>query len=77
QAQARQLSASAPGKDLSQALDEPGLWTLAAADAGADRTQAPELAQALFALAQRAWAMSELIGRRHFSHAGENRSVGA
>lgn len=75
--QARQLGAAAQESDLATALDEPTLWALAAQAPLAESSAAAELVEALHALAQRAWALSEQLGRRHFSHAVENRSVGA
>ena len=64
-------------QDLAQALADTPLWALAAVEPGKPGPDTDALTQALQALAQRAWAMSEQIGRRHFSHASENRSVGA
>ena len=64
-------------QDLAQALADTPLWALAAVEPGKPGPDTDVLTQALQALAQRAWAMSEQIGRRHFSHASENRSVGA
>ena len=64
-------------QDLAQSLADTPLWSLAAVEPGKPGPDTDALTQALQTLAQRAWAMSEQIGRRHFSHASENRSVGA
>ena len=73
--QVRQLPAQ--HDELAQAMEASALWALAAAEPIALERQLPALTQALLGLAQSAWATSEQIGRRHFSHAAENRSVGA
>ena len=65
-----------PGQsELAALLSEPALWPdWCQAAAGGQQTL---VEQALRAMAQSAWSLSEQVSRRYFSHAADHRSVGA
>jgi uncharacterized alpha-E superfamily protein len=67
---------SHPGQsELAALLSEPALWPeWCQAATGGQRTL---VEQALRAMAQSAWSLSEQVSRRYFSHAADHRSVGA
>jgi uncharacterized circularly permuted ATP-grasp superfamily protein/uncharacterized alpha-E superfamily protein len=77
------LAAGTPGDlaDLAADLPEPGSWTMAALRDASPDTAEPDryalLIQHLHHCNAAALKLSDLIGRRYFSHAADNHSVGA
>lgn len=64
---------------LARLLPDPSRWPLADLSASGrfDPQHLATLQEDLMATAQAAWSLSEQVGRRCFSHAADNRSVGA